>query len=80
MESSDAGSIPIVHSEAMQVQTIGAEISLRVTIKTSTLTERTCMRIRAKIKLTMKKVVAVTTMLLAIICVGVRCSLVAPSA
>jgi hypothetical protein len=80
MESSDAGSIPVVHSDAMQVQTIGAETSLRVAIETSTPTERTCMKIRAKIKLTMKQVVTVTAMLLAITCVGVRCSLVAPSA
>lgn len=80
------GSIPVMQSGAMQVQTIGAEAScvleasVDVSHRTQTPTERTCMNIRTKIQMTMKKVVLKAVMLLAITCIGVSCSLVTPSA
>ena len=80
MEAADVGSIPTCHSDAVQVQTIGAEATLHVTIGKQTPTERTCMNIRTKIKMTMTKVVTTVVVLLAITCIGVRCGLVAPSA
>jgi hypothetical protein len=80
METLDVGSIPTGHFDAVQVQTIGAEATLHVTIETQTPTERTSMNIKTKIKVTMKKVVETVAVLLAITCIGVKCSLVAPSA
>jgi hypothetical protein len=80
METAEVGSILTEHSDAMQIQTIGAEVSLHVTIDTQTPTERTRMNIRTKIKMTIERVVSMTAVLLAITCIGVRCCLVTPSA
>lgn len=80
METAEAGSIPAEHSDAVQVQTIGAEATLHVTIDTQTPKERTCMNIKTKIKLTIERVVTTAAALLAITCIGVRCCLVTPSA
>ena len=73
------GSIPARHCDAVQVQTIGAEASLHVTIDTHTPKERTYMNIKTKINGTIKWVTTVAVML-AITCIGVRCCLVTPSA
>ena len=73
------GSIPMGHFDAMQVQTIGAEASLHVTIDAQTPKERTYMNIKTKIKVTIKWVTTIAVML-AITCIGVRCCLVTPSA
>jgi hypothetical protein len=80
METAEAGSIPARQFGANQVQTIGAEATLHVTIETQTPTERTCMNIKTKIKMTMKKVVSTVVILSAITCIGVSCGLVTPSA
>ena len=79
METAEVGSIPTGHFDAVQVQTIGAEASLHVTIDTQTPTERTYMNIKTKINVTIKWVTTVAVML-AITCIGVRCCLVTPSA
>ena len=74
------GSIPVCHSDAVQVQTIGAEATLHVTIAARTPKERTSMNIRTKIKMTMTRVVTTVAVLLAITCIDVRCGLVTPLA
>lgn len=80
METMEVGSIPTGHFDAVQVQSIGAEASLHVTIDTKTKTERTSMNIKTKIKMTMKKAVEIIAVLFAITCIGVKCCLVTPSA
>jgi hypothetical protein len=79
MEPVEVGSIPTGHFDAVQVQTIGAEVSLHVTIDTQTPTERTYMNIKTKINMTIKWVASVAVML-TVACIGVRCCLVTPSA
>jgi hypothetical protein len=79
METMEVGSIPTEHFDAVQIQTIGAETALQVTIETQTPKERICMNINTKIKVTIRWVATVAVML-AISCIGVRCCLVTPSA
>lgn len=79
METAEVGSIPTGHFDAVQIQTIGAEAALQVSIETQTPKERICMNINTKLKVTIKWAVTLAVML-AISCIGVRCCLVTPSA